>query len=72
MICKEVKLQEVTKDDAQDALDTMQDIFDEHGLEDDARLKLWELYQTFASDILIRFGEFNPDVGYGESNGHYG
>jgi hypothetical protein len=64
-----VRLHRVTKDDAQNALDAMQDIFDEYEIPDETRLKLWEHYQTFASDVLIRLGEFSPDVGYSEHNG---
>lgn len=65
-----VKLPRVTKDDSQAALDAMEDIFDDYELPDDKRLALWEHYRTFASDVLIRFGEFDPEIGYGEQNGH--
>ena len=65
-----VRLRRVTKDEAQAALDAMEDIFDEYDLPDETRLALWEHYQIFASDVLIRFGEFSPDVGYSEHNGH--
>jgi hypothetical protein len=34
------------------------------------RMAVWEHYQTFASDVLIRFGEFNPDEDYPHQNGH--
>jgi hypothetical protein len=70
MITKQVRLQNVTKDDAQAALDAIEDIFNEYGLPDPVRLQLWEHFQVFASDVLIRFGEFNPEVGYDEQNGH--
>jgi hypothetical protein len=65
-----VRLADVTKDDAQAALDAMEDIYEEYEIPDEIRLQLWEHYQTFASDILIRFGEFNPEIGYPEQNGH--
>ena len=65
-----VQLCRVTKDDAQKALDSIEDIFDEYEIPDETRLELWEHYQTLASDILLRFGKFNPDVGYSEHNGH--
>jgi hypothetical protein len=65
-----VRLQRVTKDDAQYAVDSMEEIFDEYDIPDETRLSLWEYYQIFASDVLIRFGEFSPDVGYSEHNGH--
>lgn len=65
-----VRLRRVTKDDSQNAVDAMQDIFDEYEIPDETRLELWEHYQVFASDVLIRFGEFCPDVSYGEHNGH--
>ncbi len=70
MITKQVQLQNVTKDDAQSALDAIEEILDEYGLPDDTRLQLWQHFQVFATDVLIRFGEFNPDVGYDEQNGH--
>lgn len=70
MVTKQVQLQNVTKDDAQSALDAIEEIFDEYGLPDPVRLQLWEHFQVFATDVLIRFGEFNPDVGYPEHNGH--
>jgi hypothetical protein len=44
--------------------------YQEYEIPDEIRLQLWEHYQTFASDILIRFGEFNPEIGYPEQNGH--
>ena len=65
-----VRLRSVTKDDAQRALDAMEDVFDKYDIPDETRLELWEYFQTFASDVLIRFGELNPDVGYSEHNGH--
>jgi len=65
-----VRLHRVTKDDCQAAIDAIESIFDEYEVPDNARMALWEHYQTFASDVLIRFGEFNPDVGYPEQNGH--
>lgn len=65
-----VRLRRITKNEAQAALDAMEDIFDEHDVPDETRLALWEHYQTFASDVLIRFGEFNPEIGYPEQNGH--
>jgi len=65
-----VRLRRVTKDEAQAALDAMEDIFDEFDLPDETRLALWGHYQTFATDVLIRFGEFNPEIGYDEHNGH--
>jgi len=65
-----VRLKRVTKDDAQAAVDSMEGIFDEYELPDETRLELWEHYQTLASDVLLRFGEFNPDIGYPEANGH--
>lgn len=64
-----VRLQNVTKDDAQNALDAMEDIFDDYNLPDEIRLQLWEHYQTFASELLMRFGEFNPEIGHDERNG---
>lgn len=39
-------------------------------LPDETRLTLWEYYQILASDVLIRFGEFSPDIDYPEHNGH--
>jgi hypothetical protein len=65
-----VRLRRVTKDDAQNALDAMEDIFDKYDIPDETRLELWERYQTFACDVLIRFGEFRPEFGYSERNGH--
>ena len=63
-----VRLRRVKKDDAQSAVDAMEDIFDEYEIPDETRLELWEQYQTLASDALIRFGELNPDVGYPKHN----
>ncbi len=65
-----VRLNRVTKDDAQNALDSMEEIFIEYDVPDETRLSLWEYFQILASDVLIRFGEFNPYVGYPERNGH--
>jgi hypothetical protein len=65
-----VKLPRVSKDEAQAAVEAMECVFDEYELPDDARLALWDHYQTLASDVLIRFGQFNPDVSYPEGNGH--
>lgn len=65
-----VRLIRVTKDDGQKALDAMEEIFDEYNIPDETRMMLWEAYQVFASDILIRFGELNPEFGYDEHNGH--
>ena len=65
-----VRLCRVTKDDAQLALNAIEDIFDEYEVPDETRLELWENFQTLASDALIRFGELKPDVGYSEHNGH--
>ncbi len=67
-----VRLHRVTKDDGQKALDSIEEILDEYGIPDETRTTLWENYQTFASDILIRFGELNPEFGYDEHNGHDG
>ena len=47
-----VKLPRVNRDDAQAALDAMEEIFDDYELPDDARQTLWENYHTFASDVL--------------------
>ena len=65
-----VRLKSVTQDDGQKALDSMEEIFDEHGIPDETRMTLWECYQVFASDILIRIGELDPEFGYDEHNGH--
>jgi hypothetical protein len=54
-ITKSVRLASVAREDGQTALDQMEDIFDEYGVPDDARQSLWEIYQVFASDVLIRF-----------------
>jgi hypothetical protein len=70
VITVSVRLRRVTKEDCQAAIDAMESIFDEYELADDARMALWEHYQTFASDVLIRFGEFNPDVDLSGQNGH--
>lgn len=64
-----VRLRRVTKDDAQAALDSMEEIFNEYDIPDETRLSLWQYYHIFASDVLIRFGELDPDVSYGEHNG---
>ncbi|MCI0333792.1 MAG: hypothetical protein L0228_11290 [Planctomycetes bacterium] len=64
-----VTLRRVTKDDAQYAIDSMEEIFNEYDVPDETRLSLWGYYQIFASDVLIRFGEFNPEIGYPEHNG---
>jgi hypothetical protein len=69
-VSKSVRLHRVTKDDAQYAVDSMEEIFNEYYIPDETRLSLWEYYQILASDVLIRFGEFCPDVGYPEHNGH--
>jgi hypothetical protein len=65
-----VRLIRVTKDDAQYAINSMEEIFDEYDIPDETRLSLWEYYRIFASDVLLRFGELSPDVSYGEHNGH--
>lgn len=62
-----IRLQRVTKDDAQYAVDSMEEIVNEYDVPDETRLSLWEYYQILASDVLIRFGEFRPDT---ERNGH--
>jgi hypothetical protein len=67
-----VRLRRVTKDDAQYAIDSMEEIFNEYDIPDETRLSLWEYYQVFASDVLLRFGEFSPEIGYPEHNGHDG
>lgn len=67
-----VRLRRVTKDDGQKALDLIEEIFDEYGIPDEIRMTLWECYQVFASDILTRFGELDPEIGYDEHNGHDG
>jgi hypothetical protein len=64
-----VRLPRVSKDDAQAAVDAIESIFDEYEVSDTARLELWDHYQTIASEALMRFGEFNPDIGYPEGNG---
>ena len=69
-ITKTVRLASVTREDGQTALDQMEDIFEEYGVPDDARQSLWEIYQVFASNVLIRFGEFDPKMGHSEQNGH--
>ena len=63
-------LRPFTKEDAQNALDAIQDVFDNYEIPDETRLELWEHYQTVASEVLIRFGELNPDIGYSDRNGH--
>ena len=50
----------------------MEEIFNEYDVPDDTRQLLWEYYRVFASDVLIRFGEFNPEIGFEEHNGHDG
>ena len=47
----------------------MEEIFDVYGLPDDTRQALWECYQVLASDVLIRFGELDPEIGHSEQNG---
>jgi len=68
-VTKTVRLASVTRDDGQTAIDQMEEIFDVYGLPDDTRQALWECYQVLASDVLIRFGELDPEIGHSEQNG---
>ncbi len=67
-VTKTVRLRPVTKAEAQDAVDAIEEIFDGCGLSELQRMEIWEHYQTLTSNVLLRFAEFDPDVGYLEQN----
>jgi len=69
-LTKTVKLFDVTKEEAQNAIDHLDAIYDLHKIPEETRHLLWELHCVVASDVLIRFGEFDPEVGHAERNGH--
>ena len=70
-VTKNVRLLNVDKPTAQQAVVAIEDIFDAYELSDEVRYEVWKNFQAFATNVLIEFGEFDPDVGYSERNGHY-